>query len=316
VKNPKQLLPKTGGGMMKNVRKNFRDLTSTEKQNYIEAVKSVKARISPKTRRSIYDEYVVWHSLATDRMDSGDPEGFRNAAHVGPAFLPWHRYYLYRFEQQLQKTEKDITIPYWDWTQDADDPSNSPIWAADFMGGNGAPQDNNLVKTGPFATDQWITINIDGSPKGGLQRQFGQFAPGLPTQPDVDIAIGETPYDRPPWKIDSSPSHRNRLEGFLDPNGPFVFRLHNQAHAWIGGDMTNVNVSPNDPVFFLHHCNVDRLWAIWQDKNPSQGYLPTGEGPEGHNLRDFMYPWDGKTVKLKARPADVLDYRKLGYTYA
>jgi tyrosinase len=307
---------------MKNIRKNFRYLSSTEKQNYISAVKAVKASISRTTNRSIYDEYVLWHILASQQMDSSDPRGFRNAAHLGPAFLPWHRYYLYRFERQLQKRVPGVTIPYWDWTQDADEPFNSPIWDDDFMGGNGDPQDNNLVKTGPFATDQWITINIDGNPKGGLQRQFGQFTKRLPTQTDVQIAIEETPYDQQPWNIDSSPSHRNRLEGNLapggviQPDGTFVFELHAEVHNWIGGDMISGPFSPNDPVFFLHHCNVDRLWAIWQEKNPSQGYLPTGDGPEGHNLYDLMYPWDGKTTKLKAKPADVLDCRNLGYSYA
>lgn len=309
---------------MKKVRKNFRDLTSTEKENYIQAVKALKASISPITSRSIYDEYVLWHTNATGRADSSDPTKFRNAAHAGPAFLPWHRYYLYRFERQLQRRVPGITIPYWDWTQDADDPFNSPIWADDFMGGNGDPQDNNLVKTGPFSVDKWITVNADGNPKGGLQRQFGTRTPSLPTQDDVNISIGETPYDSPSWDINSNPSHRNRLEGYLAPNReleivrgiPFDTQLHNQAHVWIGGDMANVTISPNDPVFFLHHANVDRLWAIWQEKNPTQGYVPTGEGPQGHNLYDLMPPWDGKTTKLKARPAEVLDSRQLGIYYA
>ena len=314
---------------MKNIRKNFRYLSSTEKQNYIKAVKAVKSSMSHITNRSIYDEYVLWHTLATAREDPSDPRHFRNAAHVGPAFLPWHRYYLYRFEQQLQRRVPGVTIPYWDWTQDADDPFNSPIWDADFMGGNGDPEDNSLVKTGPFAADQWITINMDGNPKGGLRREFGKFIKELPTRANVELAIEETPYDQEPWDIVSSPSHRNRLEGFLPPGGPinpdgtpiitpdgtFVIELHGQVHTWIGGDMLNVNISPNDPVFFLHHCNVDRLWAIWQERNPSQGYLPISDGPEGHNLYDLMYPWDGETVKLEARPAAVLDSRKIGIYY-
>lgn len=306
---------------MKKVRKNLRDLTSTEKQNYIKAVKALKGSITRFTRRSIYDEYVLWHSLATVRSDPSEPRGFRNAAHGGPVFLPWHRYYLYRFERQLQKIVPNVTIPYWDWAQDADDPFNSPIWADDFMGGNGDPQDNNLVKTGPFAADRWITVNLDGSAKGGLQRQFGQRAQTLPTQTEVNIVLGEIPYDSSPWSPDSSPSHRNRLEGFLTPDGSFATaesftQLHNLAHTWIGGDMVNIPVSPNDPVFFLLHANVDRIWAIWQDKNPTQGYVPTGEGPQGHNLYDLMYPWDGKTTKLKAVPAEVLDSSKLGIYYA
>ena len=32
--------------------------------------------------------------------------------------------------------------------------------------------------------------------------------------------------------------------------------------------------SPNDPVFFLHHCNVDRIWALWQYAHPASAYLP------------------------------------------
>ncbi len=296
---------------MKNVRKNVRDLTTTEKQNFIRAVKALKATISPITRRSIYDEYVLWHSIATARTDSTNL--FRNAAHVGPAFNPWHRYFLYRFERQLQRKVRGVTIPYWDWTQDAGNPFGSPVWANDLMGGNGDPQDNNIVKTGPFAVNQWITVNADGSSKGGLQRTFGQLFSGLPTQAEANVAIAETPYDRSPWDQTSNSSHRNRLEGFL---GTQILQLHNQVHAWIGGDMSSVNISPNDPVFFLHHCNVDRLWAIWQDRNPSQQYQPTSGGPAGHNLYDLMYPWDGKATRLRARPADVLNYRRLGYTYA
>jgi tyrosinase len=37
------------------------------------------------------------------------------------------------------------------------------------------------------------------------------------------------------------------------------YGLHNQVHAWIGRGM-GLASSPNDPVFYLHHCNVDRIW--------------------------------------------------------
>lgn len=300
---------------MSNLRKNIRDLTPQEKQSFIKAIKGLKATISPVTGRSVYDEYVILHSNATGRKDPSDPKGFRNPAHAGPAFHAWHRYYLFRFEKQLQKIVPGVTIPYWDWTQDTNAPFNSPVWAADFMGGNGDPNDNYIVKTGPFAVDQWTTINIDGSKKGGLQRQFGQFTSSIPSQTDVNIALGEAPYDKSPWSIDSTPSYRNRSEGYLAPNGTFGRQLHNLVHVWIGGDMRNPNISPNDPVFFLHHCNVDRLWAIWQAKNPTQKYTPTGEGPAGHNLYDLMYPWDGTTTTLQARPIDVLNINTLGCTY-
>ena len=66
--------------------------------------------------------------------------------------------------------------------------------------------------------------------------------------------------------------------------------------------------SPNDPVFFLHHCFVDKMWADWRAQNPSQGYAPVSGGPAGHNLNDAMFPWT-------TRPADVLDHHALGYQY-
>ena len=83
----------------------------------------------------------------------------------------------------------------------------------------------------------------------------------------------------------------------------------------MGGDMLPIS-SPSDPVFFLHHCNIDRLWALWQAQNPGQGYQPSGDGPTGHNLNDLMYPWDGQATILSIKPADVMDISTLGYSYA
>ena len=66
----------------------------------------------------------------------------------------------------------------------------------------------------------------------------------------------------------------------------------------------------NDPVFFLHHCNIDRLWADWQHQHPTQGYLPNTGGPQGHNVNDPMLPWKGTS-----KPASVIDHNSLGYIY-
>ena len=61
--------------------------------------------------------------------------------------------------------------------------------------------------------------------------------------------------------------------------------------------------SPNDPVFFLHHCYVDKIWTDWQLQNPTEGYLPETGGPAGHNVGDAMYPWS-------TTPADMLNHRQ------
>jgi tyrosinase len=47
---------------------------------------------------------------------------------------------------------------------------------------------------------------------------------------------------------------------------------HNPVHNLIGGEMANMT-SPRDPIFYLHHANIDRLWHAWA--------LPDGKGTPG-----------------------------------
>jgi Common central domain of tyrosinase len=74
--------------------------------------------------------------------------------------------------------------------------------------------------------------------------------------------------------------------------------------------------SPNDPIFFLHHANVDRLWARWQTQRlaavpgstPENHYPPPTQlspfdgdpAPLGHRLNDAMWPWIGTTPGFDA----------------
>ena len=173
------------------------------------------------------------------------------------------------------------------------------------MGSDGDQTDGDVVKTGPFREGEWETVNGSGGAAGPLTRQFARsgdaIATGwttLPIQNHVNDALGRTPYDASPWHRSSNPSFRNELEGWIGEG------LHNRVHVWVGGDMLP-GTSPNDPVFFLHHCFVDKIWADWQADNPSEDYLPQTGGPAGHNVGDAMYPWS-------TTPADVLDHRQFG----
>ncbi|WP_257348524.1 tyrosinase family protein [Pseudalkalibacillus decolorationis] len=281
-----------------NIRKNVRDLTDKEKRDFVNAVLAIK-------ENGLYDRYVRWHAEAGSFRT---PEGAdRNAAHMGPSFLPWHREFIYRFERDLQSEVEGVVLPYWDWAEDAElsDPSRSPVWGSDFMGGNGNPENNFLVEDGPFSVGRWAVVDEEGNSGGGLRRNFGasERASTLPTRADVRNAIEVIPYDSPPWNMTSTDSFRNYLEGFID--GP---QLHNRVHVWVGGDMQFIPTAPNDPVFFLHHANVDRLWAIWQLIYPEETYRPISGGPIGHNLDDSMFPWE-------TTPEDVINHRELGYVY-
>lgn len=303
------------------VRKSVASLTTKEKAVFIQALLELK-------RRGEYDKYVHWHHHVMIPTvlphEPRDPE-YRNGAHRGPAFLPWHREFLMQLEDELRSIDGSITIPYWDWVADSalDQPSTAPIWDDYFMGGNGLESDQWRVQTGPFAhkAGAWpVPAYPDEElPGPGLKRQFGAFAPTLPTDEDRKLAMGERFYDIPNY--DRSPftiGFRNRLEGWVTQRGDARVRfpgsqLHNRVHVWVGGNMLPMT-SPDDPVFFLHHCFVDKLWADWQAEQKVERpeaaphYAPEQQGPPAHNLHDQLKPW-------KRTISDVLDIAKLGYEY-
>ena len=273
-----------------DVRKNQSSLTADEKQAFVDAVKALKTTFRPGATLNAYDEFVRAHAQAF----AG------HQAHGGPAFLPWHRQFVRDFELQLQTINPNVTVPYWDFT--VDNQPDATLWAPDFLGGNGDATDMNIVKNGPFRQGEWV-LAFDGP---DLRRDFGGLVPTLPTAADVAAAFGVSQYDAFPWDVGSplDESFRNFLEGFNHRTGEP--ELHNRVHAWIGGSMA-IQFSPNDPVFWLLHANIDRLWAEWQAIYGLE-YMPTMGGPPGHNLHDPMSPF-GVT------PADVLDHLALGYRY-
>ena len=272
------------------VRKSVNDLTAAEQLAYVNGVKAMKSS-------GTYDTYTQIHN---DAMMHSTSNG-SNAAHMGPAFLPWHREFILRLEKGIQTAlgNPQFGLPYWDWAADSALSNSTPgaVWSASFMGGQGNP-----VTTGPFAAGLWTLLG-----GGSLVRRFGlSGAATLPTPADVAAALTVTPYDSAPWNTLSDPSFRNKVEGWI--SGP---QMHNRVHVWVGGSMLPMT-SPDDPVFYLNHCNEDRIWAAWQFSHPGV-YLPSAGGPSGHNLNDNMWPWNTSTDHRT--PANELDYPSLGYVY-
>jgi tyrosinase len=70
----------------------------------------------------------------------------------------------------------------------------------------------------------------------------------------------------------------------------------------VGGDMATGS-SPSDPLFWLHHANLDRLWAKWQSQHP---------GVNPPNMTETLRPKPLFGVKVSA----VQSITKLGYRYA
>ncbi len=230
---------------------------------------------------SRYDDF-VWAHHQVMMQGPNDPNG-PNLAHRGPAFGPWHRELLKLYEQELQNAagDADLTLPYWDWTKDQSSADPGFPFTTDFLGGNGAGNPNDKVTSGAFSQASGWILNCDEEGFGFLRRHFGGDGPGLPTPASVVAALNITPYDSSPWNINSvsTTSFRNTLEGWVGPR-----QIHNAVHRWVDGSM-QPGTSPNDPVFFFHHCNIDRLWAVWEQKNPGAApYLPDNSTPAASGL--------------------------------
>lgn len=277
-------------------RKNHLAMSAAEKQRFIAAVLALKAD-------GTYDKLVREHRTAMPQMGSmpGMQMGsMSKMAHRNPWFLPWHRAFLLRFEEKLRQVDTRIALPYWNWYSDR--AKASSLWKADFMGGSGQGA-NDHVASGPFAyaNGHWaITVQSGMEQDPALRRALGRDS-SLPRKSDIRDALQRTPYDETPWAdpMDGEwgPAFRPTLE----------HQVHDPVHGWVGGTM-ELSTSPNDPVFFLHHANVDRLWTVWHHQNSGEArYLPHSGG--GRFDQDKPMPVVGTT------PAGVLNQHSLGYRY-
>ena len=334
------------------VRKSVTALTRAERKSFVDAVLALKRAKSPyDSSLSYYDQFVQWHKdrYVCHALDSTLGTGSMLMVHGGPIFLAWHREFLLRFEDALREVSgRAVTVPYWDWTdrQSVDPDSPNAVFKEDFMGGDGDPDQQYAVTTGPFRKGVWVlNVRPEGvlwapSATTYLRRRLG-VPQTLPSKAQVDTVLAASDYDVPPYSTDSdrASSFRNALEGSrpmqCGPDGWMAFAadlanapsleprrssFHNLVHAWVAGLLSPSEVrpairgtmslptSPNDPVFFLHHANVDRLWAAWQAAHPGKMYQPQA-GYGGNNAGSAMPPFGEIT------PRQVEHIGDLGYRY-
>jgi tyrosinase len=272
-----------------DVRKSASRLTAEEKARFVAALIELK-------RQGHYDHLVHIHHKAMMELRV-DP------AHGGPAFLPWHRYYLRHLELDLQQIDPSVTIPYWDWIHDR--ATTAAPWTNNLMGGDGRQRDGK-VTTGPFAysTGNWPIVVKDFPRQPDFLTRRLSVPRFLPLRQEVLWILRRVRYDARPWNFGTNPRESFRAALEMGP--------HNMVHIWVGGNMAGAG-SPNDPVFFLHHAMVDRLWAKWQKVHPADRYKPKTGALRGHNLDDPMWPW--RTEQPPVTPRSVLHHHALGYRY-
>ncbi len=108
--------------------------------DYVAGCWALKNTPAADPQYSRYDWYVLWHVVTMMTLTPNPNNSGRNAAHNGPAFLPWHRFYLKRLEAEIRLLlgKPDFALPYWNWVADGQlgqtAQRDAAIWQADALG--------------------------------------------------------------------------------------------------------------------------------------------------------------------------------------
>lgn len=189
-------------------------------------------------------------------------------------FLTWHRAYLYYFERALSAAycneigseDAVITLPYWDWTvfdpeKDAENgiPKVLDEATCTVTGADGESEEQRNPLSSARSLYRVESLGLEGE-KQWTVRYVTQLRAGIPwLGQNVRDNLGKPTY----------PEFNLAMDG----------GAHGSIHVWVGGrnrnsdlpngrgDMGSVVSASYDPIFWLHHCMVDRVWAKWQRQN-------------------------------------------------
>lgn len=249
------------------LRKNQKQLNNTEQNAFKNAVTQL-------VTDGTYTQLVSVHADMSHNMHgSMGPTGLLR-------FLGWHRRYILEFErklvaadQQLRPAAPDtLSLPFWHW------PDPLPQWLNDFLPAR--RPDNNTPPP----------------------KRKDKPPPPKPSQADIDYVLTGFAAQLSSDAVNDYVRFTYGLEGWGKRQDGSPLPAHNQVHDWVGGIMSNIMYSPTDPVFWLHHAEVDRLWHVWQVSEPNVDPPLIGNDA-------IMDPWTETYADLRAIEA-------LGYTYA
>jgi tyrosinase len=186
-------------------------------------------------------------------------------------FLPWHRGYLYAFEAIVAATVKKLTgdewaLPYWNYLDDANpDALRLPAaFTADTMP-DGTP---NPLKRYPRRPNiERLTRNTDLN---------------LSAMAEDDFVVGRS-------GIGFGGGIADPLVAGTGGAGQLEVTPHNVVHGMVDGFLGNVLTAGLDPLFWLHHCNIDRLWEAWM-RTPGKRMVRDPHWNAGPQDRKMVMP--------------------------
>ncbi|KAG5983001.1 hypothetical protein E4U55_001000 [Claviceps digitariae] len=302
------------------LRKEWGDLSRQSRLEYIDAVKclhSLPSKIDPELApgaRSRYDDFQATHIRQAPKIHS---TGF---------FLPWHRHFVRLYETALrEECGYSGYQPYWDWSKYAHRPfDENPLYdgSETSMSGNGwyVPGRNGTVQPLPIPVPNPPSLYCPPGTGGGYIER-GPFVNwtlhlGPVTNPNDHNGLPVNPNPRPdglgynPRRIIRDFNNTllqsntyqvltNMLTNMTSIHQfhPYFSRVpHLMGHFFISGYDNDFYTSPGDPLFWFHHAQVDRIWAIWQAldfstrENALDGTLTMENVPPSRNvtLDDIM----------------------------
>ena len=198
-------------------------------------------------------------------------------------FLPWHRAYLHRLEKSLQDIDADTAIPWWDWTK----PDGIPLaFNSESIDGELNPLFDSEVLLSPPQVPNPISGRTSRNPGDLPVFSF----PVADINQDGRATLAEI--------VDYLIDNVDTFEQFND----ILESIHDAIHGYVGGTMASSSFAAFDPIFYSHHCMVDRIWSLWQQKHGVDNFP--------FDLRQVVLEPFGLTV------GQVLNTQSLGYEYA
>jgi len=260
----------------------------------------------------------LWTQLGylsqSDQMPSANVRDrfWKQCQHGSWYFLPWHRGYLLAFEANIRDAvvkaggPANWALPYWNYfkpgqnalppafaSQDwPDGQGNNPLFVPQRYGPNS--DGNVFVPSDQVNLDAMTDPDFTGVTSGG-SRGFGGVDTGFEHGGQFHGGIETQPHD---W-----------VHGLVGGGDP--------ANPQMPGLMSDPDTAGLDPIFWLHHSNIDRLWEVWRqnpptDVNPTDPNWINGPGSLGQRIFSMPMP-DGNAWDFT--PGDVVDLAKLGYQY-
>ncbi len=204
-------------------------------------------------------------------------------------FLPWHRMYLAYFEQIVAKTIVDLGGPS-DWSL--------PYWNYSDMS-NPKALDMPSAFTTPANTSNglWLEDRVSDV----LQARYVTLQALTVIPYTGDGTTSPLGFGGP----ETAFSHSGRTHGRLES------LPHDMVHVMIGGAMGDPRTAALDPIFWLHHANIDRLWQVWLNEGNRFNPLKS-------NWLNFGFEFHNKNGKVATLTCEeVEDTTKVldGYSY-